>query len=47
MNENIFVSALKVFACGFSVVFAGLIMLMYCVKAMSAVVLKIKAKKAD
>ncbi|WP_435548398.1 OadG family transporter subunit [Desulfobacterium sp. N47] len=47
MNESIMLSALKVFACGFSGVFAGLLMLMCCVKIMSAVILKIKPKKAD
>lgn len=47
MIENTWLFAFRVFIWGFSGVFIGLIILMYCVKLMSALILKLEVKKRD
>jgi len=47
MIEDTWFFAFRVFMGGFSGVFMGLIILMYCVKLMSALILKLEVKKRD
>ncbi|MBA3035373.1 MAG: hypothetical protein FP814_02655 [Desulfobacterium sp.] len=47
MAENIWLTALRIFIYGFGTVFIGLVTLMYCVKLMSAVILKMEGSKKN
>lgn len=47
MAENIWLTALRIFIYGFGTVCLGLIILMYCVKLMSAVILKMKGSEKN
>ena len=47
MIENTWFFGFRVFMWGVSGVFLGLIILMYCVKLMSALILKLEVKKRD
>jgi len=47
MVENIWLSAFRIFIWGFSGVFLGLIILVYVLKIMSAIILKLTVKKED
>ena len=45
MAETIWVSAIRIFIYGFGTVFTSLMILMFCIKLMSAAILKMKGSK--
>ncbi|MGB5157168.1 MAG: OadG family protein [Desulfobacterales bacterium] len=47
MVENIWVSAIRIFIYGFGIVFFGLVTLMFCIKLMSAAILKMKGSEKN
>lgn len=47
MAENIWLTAIRIFIYGFGTVFISLIILMYCIKLMSAAILKMKGSEKN
>ncbi|MBU1055308.1 MAG: OadG family protein [Proteobacteria bacterium] len=47
MAENIWVSAIRIFIYGFGTVCTSLIILMFCIKLMSAAILRLKGSEKN